>query len=127
MSEVSAPSVRPKPVELCDVRIVVLVTRAVRLASFSRSSSSTVTVSDLSCLSRSTLTGTAVPGLVADHHRHQLIAPLNRLAVELDDHVAGLEAGLGRRAAAVHAADERAAALLQAELGERAQRHVRAR
>ena len=44
--------------------------------SASRSSCSTVTFSVFSCLSRSTFTGTVVPGLVADDHLHELVAVL---------------------------------------------------
>src|SRR4029077_10099466 len=48
------------------------------------------------------------------HHLHELVAVRDWAPVVLDDHVAGLEAGFGRRASGRDLLDDRAAALLQA-------------
>ena len=58
-------------------------------------------------------TALVVPGFVANDHRDQLVA-LRRTAVGLDDHVAGLEARLRRRPAAL-TSDHRAVAVRQAD------------
>src|SRR5436190_12511224 len=59
------------------------------------------------------------------HHRDQRVAVLDRTAVELDDHVARLEAGLRRRATRADRAEERAVVIGKTEaLGNRAGQRV---
>ena len=77
MSGVSALSVMPKPCDGCSSgSSLVALLLAARLPSSSRSSSSTVSDSVFSCLSRSTFTGTVVPGLVVTTVADQLVAVL---------------------------------------------------
>ena len=97
--------------------------RRAAVCSASRSSSSTVTFSVFSCLSRRTFTGTVVPGLVAMTIFTSSSLIGDRPAVELDDHVAGLDAALRRRAARRHLRDDRAGARLEAEVLEVLTRH----
>src|SRR6185295_15814034 len=59
-------------------------------------------------------------GLHLSDERRELVRLLDRLAVEAEDHVAGLEARLLRGAAGLDLRDERAARAVEAErLGER--------
>src|SRR6185503_738241 len=56
------------------------------------------------------------PGLGRDDHLHQLITAGDGLAVEGKDHIAGFESGLGGGTARRDGLDDRALAILQAEL-----------
>ncbi len=73
------------------------------------SSSPTVAFTFFVLPSRQSSSGHRRAGLQLRDHRRQVRRARDRLAVELEDHVAGLDAGLRRRAVLRHRADQRAA------------------
>ena len=88
----SGPSVRPNPPPASSASPCFSPP-----VSASRSSSSTVTDRFFSCLSCTTLIGHGRPGLGGHDELDERVAVGHRLAVELDDDVTGLDAGLGGR------------------------------
>ena len=76
----------------------------------------TVTSTVLAAPSRQMRTGTFSPGATLGHFQREPARIGNRFAVELQDNVAALQAGLGRRAVGHHFVHQRALVVLEVEL-----------